>query len=191
MADQHDQHEPEEEFDSWDAFWDEQLRREAAERGEAPTTTIRGVEVRVPADMPLGFEERLRRAQAASDEDTFRDLLSQLFGVDVLDAWVAAGMGRREYEVVLIWGVSRGRGSKITFQEAYERYKAREALGKALEGEAETISTQTSGESAATGDSSRATSTVSTGSTRKPSRRSRGASSGRDSTASPPTASTG
>ncbi|MEV4837791.1 hypothetical protein AB0K05_24935 [Nonomuraea sp. NPDC049486] len=162
----HDEHDDDddEEYGSWDAFWDETLRQEAAERGQEPSTTIRGIQVRIPVDLPLGFEEKLRRARAAYDEATFKQLLQDLFGVDVLDAWFAAGMGEREYQVVLTWGISCGRGRPISFREAYERFQARQAPGKAA---AETTSTRPSDESDATGGSSKPTSAGNTSSRRK------------------------
>ncbi|MFB4294791.1 hypothetical protein ACBI99_44680 [Nonomuraea sp. ATR24] len=172
-ADVHDDvDDPQEaEGESWDAFWDEVLR-------VSPTVTIRGTRVRRPADLPISFDERLARASNGNDEQTFRMLLGELFGTDVLDTWVAAGMGSREFKTVLTWGVACGRGRPISFREAYERIEAREAadreataLGKAPEGpEDSESSTPTSEESAGTGRSSRRTSAASTSSSRKRSR---------------------
>lgn len=49
--------------ESWDAFWEEIEREEAAERGEQATETIRGQEVPVPHDLPMRFDRRLDAVQ--------------------------------------------------------------------------------------------------------------------------------
>lgn len=150
----------------WDAFWDETLRQEAAEHGHAPTETIRGVTVKVPQDLPLRYEVKASRLKDSSDDTAFAELLAELFGVDVLDVWREAGMGAREFRVILAWGLSHGKGKPISFREAYETVmKAtddeddEDAEGKAPP--------STSGGSANGGRSSKPTSRASTGSRRK------------------------
>lgn len=142
--------------ESWDAFWAEVERAERAERKGPQTQVIRGVEVVVPHDLPLLFERTLDQLKGSED---FKELLAALFGADVLDAWVKAGMKDREFEVVFAWGYANGKGKPTTFAEAYELHKARESTGKD-----ETGSARTSGASANSGQSSKQTSSGSTGS---------------------------
>ena len=56
---------PTESTQTWDEFWEERQRVEAAERGEARTEVIRGVEIVVPHDLPLRFQRRLEQIQDA------------------------------------------------------------------------------------------------------------------------------
>lgn len=108
----------------WDAFWDEVLREEAEAAGRAPTEVIRGVTVKVPRDLPLKFQIKSQRMRDRDDEDAFAELLAELFGADVLDAWREAGMGAREFRTVLAWAMAHGRGRPISFREAYELVRA-------------------------------------------------------------------
>lgn len=150
---------------SWDDFWAEIERKEAAERGRAATVTIRGVQVRVPHDLPLRFDRRLERLQGSTSEDDIRALLEDLFGQDVLDQWVENGMTSMEFRVLLRWAVANGRGRAMSFAEAYEAVKEDE------QGKAETTTTAemtpSSGGSASTGRSSRPTSAANTVSARR------------------------
>ncbi|MFB4276039.1 hypothetical protein ACBJ59_12145 [Nonomuraea sp. MTCD27] len=151
----------EDEFGDWDDFWAERLRAEQAGRGGPATKTIRGVTVNIPADMPMQFEHKTEQVRRTGDLDGFKQLLADLFGVDVYDAWIAAGMGEREFQTVLVWGMANGRGEKTSFRQAYERVKARE------QGKAETASTPASVESGDTGPSSKPTSAANTSSRRR------------------------
>lgn len=143
---------------SWDAFWAEVQREEAAERGEQPATeVIRGVTITVPHDLPLKFDRLLEQVKdSSSDEDTKR-ALAVLFGADVLDAWVEADMGSREFQVVLLWGIANGKGQKTSFREAYDLVR-RQSEGKAPN------STRRSGVSGGSGGRSKRTSTRGTAS---------------------------
>lgn len=114
---------------SWDEFWSEIERAEAAKRGDSATTTIRGVEVAVPHDLPLKFDRRLALVEQSEDEADVHALIVDLFGVDAFEAWVDAGMKSLEFRTVLLWGIAHGKGRKITFAEAFE---AVETEGKAL-----------------------------------------------------------
>lgn len=158
----------EEQYDSWDAFWAEVL-------DTAPTVTIRGVRVRTPRDLPMGFDQKLRVARNAGDEATYKGLLVDLFGVDVLDAWTAAGMGEIEFQVVLAWGYANGKNQPVTFQQAYELVRARQeaARGKAPTQETTTGTNSTSKSEGSddSGPSSKPTSGANTSSPRARSRR--------------------
>jgi hypothetical protein len=158
----------ENEHQGFDAFWAEQLRREAAERGQAPTEVIRGVTVTVPQDLPLNFRAKARAMRNDDGDDSFKELLASLFGVDVLDAWVQAGMGAREFRTVLAWAMAHGDGNPITWQQAYELVMAKDEDGD--EGKAPS-STRANGGSGGSGRSSKPTSGASTSSGRRTSRR--------------------
>lgn len=100
--------------ESWDEFWASQRPR------RRKTETIRGVRVEVPTDLPLSFEQDLHDIQETNEEEDVRFLLQTLFGRDVLDEWVDAGMTALELKVVLAWGYANGSGTPITKQEAFE-----------------------------------------------------------------------
>lgn len=146
-----DQHE------SWDAFWAEVQREEEAERGGTATEVIRGVTVNVPYDLPLRFDRLMEKVKTSSSDEDTKMLLSDMFGVDVLDAWTDAGMTSLEFQTVLMWGFANGKGKPMTFREAYTLLKDKDS-GKA------STSTPKSAESGATGGRSRRTSTANTGS---------------------------
>lgn len=114
---------------SWDAFWSEQKRKRQAELGTAAKVIIRGVEVVKPHDLPMRFDQQLTDLADSDDENDIRGLVVDLFGKDVIDAWVANGMEDEEFKVILLWGVAVGRGRDITFEQAYE---AVQSEGKSL-----------------------------------------------------------
>ncbi|WP_101788645.1 hypothetical protein [Nonomuraea indica] len=150
------------ETQSWDDFWAEVQRAEQAARTGPPTQIIRGVEVRVPHDLPLLFERKVDQLRDSGDEDAFAELLADLFGADVLDAWTEAGMMAREFQVVLAWGMANGKGREMSFREAYELVVAQdgdEGKGKS--------STRTNARSGGTGGRSKRTSAANTSSRRK------------------------
>lgn len=147
---------------SFDAFW--------AEVSGGATETIRGVVVAVPTDMPIAMEMRITQLQESGSEQDIRELLSLLFGDDVLDEWTEAGMGMRELQTVLTWGIAHASGKPLTFQEAYDALAAAE---DAAEGKAPNRAARRAAQSkpsASTGGRSKRTSAVSTASTRARSR---------------------
>ncbi|MCO7196894.1 hypothetical protein [Pseudonocardia sp. McavD-2-B] len=121
--------EPDEGNQSWDEFWAAYQRRKAAERGEAATTVIRGVEVTVPHDLPLAFDEHVNDVEGSEDESDVERLVGELFGDDVFGQWKAAGMTSVEFQIVLLWGMANGKGNALTFAQAAE---AVETEGKSL-----------------------------------------------------------
>jgi len=151
-----------ESYESWDDFWAEVERQEAAERGRAATTVIRGVRVPIPHDLTLRFTRKVEQLKNSSSDDDIRSLLVDLFGQDVFDQWVENGMKSREFRVVLRWAVANANGRNMSFREAYKA--VREDEGKAA---TTTSSTPNSGESANTGSSSRQISAASTASHRR------------------------
>lgn len=146
---------------SWDAFWAEVQRKKLAERKKSATVVIRGVEVTVPADLPMRFDQDLAALGDSDDEADVRHLVGELFGDGVLDAWVDAGMSEEEFKTVLLWGVAVGRGRDITFAQAYE---AVQTEGKSLAPPANRSSRRASARS---GGASKRTSAASTRSPRK------------------------
>lgn len=100
------------------------------------TETIRGVAVRIPTDVPLAMEQRLRDLRESESEDDIREMVAMLFGADVFDAWREAGMGLIEFKTVLAWGMAHAAGAGVTFMEAYEAVLAEESgEGKAPSGQ--------------------------------------------------------
>lgn len=147
---------------SWDAFWSEV-------NAKRRTEVIRGVEVPVPTDLPLRFQQRAAQLKDSSDESDVRELVALLFGEGVLDQWIAADMGAMEFRVVCGWGYINGSGKPTSFREAYELIRKAEAEGKAP-GEPPNRAARraaTNGRSSSTGTTSKRTSSASTGSTRK------------------------
>jgi hypothetical protein len=158
--------EPDETYESWDAFWAEQTAKQRTE-------TIRGEVVPVPSDLPLSLQARLGDLQDSEDENDVAELVSLLFGDGVLDRWRDAGMGLVELQVVLAWGLAHAAGKDVTFAQAHAMVLAAADAEGNLPGpanRAERRAAQRS-QSAAGGGPSRPISSASTGSGRKKSRR--------------------
>lgn len=146
---------------AWDAFW-------AEVQGEGRTETIRGVTVPVPSDLPLGFKARMDQLRDSDRDEDVQELVGMVFGPGVLDQWITAGMGMREFQTVLTWGMSCGGGNPITFREAYELVAGAE--GKSPGPSRATRRAATKKPSSPTGGASKRTSSASTSSGRKASR---------------------
>ncbi|MDN5858081.1 MAG: hypothetical protein L0H84_05605 [Pseudonocardia sp.] len=99
--------------DDFDAFW-------AAKKEQQPHTRIRGVVVPIPMDLPLALIAQMQGATAA-DEDTNKAILAEVYSPDIIEQWINAGMGAREFFVVLTWSFVRGSGGQISFADAVER----------------------------------------------------------------------
>jgi hypothetical protein len=150
-----------EQVEDFDAFWQ-------AQRAEQPRVRIRGVEVPIPMDLPLALVAQMHGATPA-DEEQNRRLLAELYGPEVIEQWISAGMGAREFFVVLTWSFVRGTGGTITFADAAVR--ADEVLAKMSDqGKAAapkpTAPNRRARRSASAGASSSRTSAASTGSRR-------------------------
>jgi hypothetical protein len=109
---------------SWDQFW--------GEVSKGRTEVIRGVEIKVPTDMPLILEQRVQELQDSSDMNDVAELLSILFGTDCIEQWREAGMGLQEFQTVLTWGIAHANGSDLSFAEAYDLVKNGDGEGKAM-----------------------------------------------------------
>ncbi|MFF5790255.1 hypothetical protein ACFY8P_35445 [Streptomyces sp. NPDC012693] len=145
--------------ESWDAFWSEVSR--------GTTETIRGVTVAVPTDMPLIVERRVQELQDSADLDDIAELVSLIFGTDCMEQWRENGMGLREFQTVLTWGLAHASANPLTFAEAYELVEQGEG---AQAGKAPANRAARRAQSKSTGGPSKRTSSASTGSARKKSR---------------------
>lgn len=140
---------------TWDDFWAE------VNTDDGPVEVIRGVEVRVPQDMPLNFRRRLQQLEASDSEEDIHELVGSLFGAGVFQQWLDAGMGGREFKVVLAWGMANASGQALDFREAYDRVVAMEQ-GKAPSAPANRAARRS--QSKGTGGRSKRTSSASTAS---------------------------
>lgn len=107
--------------ESWDSFW--------TEVSGGRTEIIRGVEVRVPNDMPLIVERRVEELQDSEREEDVAELVQLVFGTDCMEQWRQAGMGLREFQTVLTWGLAHAGGREMTFAEAHKLVVDGEAAG--------------------------------------------------------------
>lgn len=105
--------------ETWDAFW--------AEVSGGRTEVIRGVEVAVPADVPMALEQRVEELRDSDSKEDLAELLALLFGQDVLDQWMDAGMGMLELQTVLTWGMAQAGGRDLSFAEALDMVRSGEA----------------------------------------------------------------
>ncbi|MFE5912091.1 hypothetical protein ACFQ6B_23820 [Streptomyces wedmorensis] len=129
------------------------------------TEVIEGVEVRVPTDLPFGFEDRLADLSSSSAREDVEELVEALFGPDVLDRWLDAKMGTMGLMTVLTWGMAQGGGqTEFTFDDAYTAITSDDP-GKALAPQPRNRAERRE-RSRSTGGRSRRTSAASTGSTR-------------------------
>ncbi|MFI1942062.1 hypothetical protein ACH44C_33630 [Streptomyces purpureus] len=144
---------------SWEDFKREQFG--------GRTEEICGVTVRVPTDVPYGFDERLQELSDSSAPEDVAELIGALFGPGALDQWVENGIGQMELMTVLTWGMAQASGQDLTFSEAYEALTSDDP-GKALVPAPNRAARRAS--SASTGGRSKRTSSASTASTRTRSR---------------------
>ncbi|MFH9013963.1 hypothetical protein ACH4C6_21610 [Streptomyces sp. NPDC017943] len=115
---------PAADHETWDAFW--------SEVSDGRTETIRGVQVRVPSDVPLAMERRLEELSDSQDEKDVAELIALLFGADVMDQWIEAGMGALEFQTVLTWGMAQAGGTDLTFAEALDLVRKGAGEGKTV-----------------------------------------------------------
>lgn len=91
------------------------------------TTTILGVEVVVPTDVPLSFDD-VEQRMAASNAETeseeaqalFAEMCAVLFGENTLALWKEKGVTVLQIRVLTTWGLMNARTGPTTFQEAAE-----------------------------------------------------------------------
>lgn len=156
---------PAAEHETWDAFW--------SEVSGGRTETIRGVQVRVPSDMPLAMERRIEELRDSEAEEDVAELVALLFGEDVMAAWVENGMGGLEFQTVLTWGMAQAGGRDLSFREALDLVREGAGEGKPLGPKGPNRAARRAApakRSAAGGGRSKRTSSASTGSARRTSR---------------------
>lgn len=139
------------------AFWDAQDRK--------PTTlrNVFGVDVVLPAALPLRFEVEAKKVASSDSEADTKRMVGILFGDGALERWIAAGMDLEQFAVLLMWGTVNTRSpGTLTLAQARTAYLER-AQGKAL-----SLPEGTSGgASSGTGPPSKQTSRASTASRKK------------------------
>jgi hypothetical protein len=131
------------------------------------TEVIAGVTVRVPTDLPLGYEDRvadLSDLDGSSKLEEFADLVTPLFGEGIFEQWIDAGMGQIEFLTAITWGMAQASRKPMTFSEAYELVNS-DAAGKAPNRAARRAASKSPSRS--TGGPSKRTSSASTASARK------------------------
>lgn len=101
-----------EQYDDFDAFWSSTVQ------AKVRPARIRGQVVTPPADVPLALLNELDGVMGSTDETALHQVTARIFGTDVLGAWIAAGMGLREFQTVIAWAGAAMRGAPITFAEA-------------------------------------------------------------------------
>lgn len=147
--------------ESWDDFW--------RDVSGARTEVIRGVEVPVPTDYPLGFQERLTGLNEESAAGEFAAMVDVLYGDGIYARWMDAGMGAIELITAVTWGMLQANGHDVTFRQAHEAATSGDP-GKALGQNRQARRTASKPRSASTGGRSGRTSAASTASARKSSR---------------------
>lgn len=102
-------------------FWDEFRAEE-----DRPSTTILGVVVEIPHDVPLYFDDlqmRLAKSKADSESDEarvlYQKMLTCLFGEGTYEQWNQTGLlTAKMLRVLTVWGIRNANGMRCTFQEA-------------------------------------------------------------------------
>jgi hypothetical protein len=149
------------ETESFDAFWAEVRGRK--------TTTICGVTVAVPNDIPFGFNERFEALKDSERQEDASELVAMFFGDGLMEQWEKAGIGYFQLLTILTWGMAQATGQDMSFAEAYEAVTSADIGGKAPANRAERRAAPKK-RSAAGGGQSKRTSSASTTSARKTSR---------------------
>lgn len=116
--------------DDFDAAWAHYRAR------NKPITTKRilGVDVEVPTDVPMIFEDKFNELKDSKKPEHFEELLVMLFGEGTYGKWKANGLTGAQLRILTTWGVVNAGGTPTTFAEAVdlvEEVEAAEAAGKA------------------------------------------------------------
>lgn len=102
---------------------------------ERPTKHVLGVDVEVPTDIPLLFEDKFRELADSKKVEHFAELLVMLFGAGTYDQWKANGITESQLRILTVWGISNANGRPTTFAKAVEivtQAEADEAAGKLI-----------------------------------------------------------
>lgn len=150
------------ESEDYEAFW------RAQKRGGKVLANVHGLDLQLPATLPLYFEVQARRLVDSRDPADVKYLFGILFGEDTYDELVARGMDAEQFAVLLMWGSANGNGRDMSLAQARGEY-LRMRLAKDAEGKPRGLdSGATSSDS---GRSSKQTSRGNTGSKKRRSRR--------------------
>lgn len=117
--------------DDFLAFWEQHRATETPPE----TKRILGVDVAVPTDLPLSFEDASQELANSKDPADFEQLLVMLFGDGTLQQWKANGLTGGQLRILVAWGMANGAGKTTTFAEAAEMVALAEA--KKAQAEAE------------------------------------------------------
>jgi hypothetical protein len=156
--------------DDFLAFWRAHRAKDAPE-----IQRILGVDVPVPTELPLALAALGDELATSEDQGDVERIVTLLFGEDVYQRWVTAGLTAEQLAVLMAWGMANATGTPTTFAEAAQLAADAEAAGKARKAAvvpnraARRASSRTPA-SASTGGSSSRTSAASTASPRKRSR---------------------
>lgn len=151
-----------EDEDEFVAFW--------AQHGKpSETKRILGVDVVVPTDVPLSFEDRLDELQESNSREDLETLLEILFGEGTITQWKANGCTTAQYRLLLAWGMLNAQHGPTSFEQAAERVANAEkaaAEGKAPAPNRATRRAAASSKTAASDRAGRTSSRISAANTR-------------------------
>lgn len=97
--------------DDFDAFWSSYSRGHKSVR-------ILGRDMPLPKDVPLWV---LMSRVDPNDDEQIKTLVSELYGPEALDQWIADGMGMFQLSVLIGWTIARVQGDHVTFEKAAQR----------------------------------------------------------------------
>jgi hypothetical protein len=101
-------------FEDFDAFWADHDKTAAPAR-----CRIRGVMVTAPTDIPIALGFQYKR-MSMDDTEGLKKLLERILGVGLVDELCNAGVGSREFEVLMAWVYANADGTPTTLAEAAE-----------------------------------------------------------------------
>jgi|ERR1700741_5467920 len=108
----------------YDAFWEQYSAKSPRKK-----VRVLGQLISLPFDIPLSLERRMSVTNMA-DKEALGQLLAEIYGEDVLDAWVDNGMGTKQMALLVSWTLLRVQGSDITLQDAAKAMETVSASGK-------------------------------------------------------------
>lgn len=111
------------------AFWTGRKRKGATLRNVVP-----GVDLGLPAELPLAFEVEARRLAHDESLAAVHHLFAMLYGAGTLDQLITGGLTGEQLGVLILWGAANGSGRTMSLTEAaveFERMKAKKAATEA------------------------------------------------------------
>ncbi|WP_441251200.1 hypothetical protein [Kitasatospora sp. McL0602] len=87
----------------------------------------------LPTRTPLSFSLLAERHATDETLDSFRTVLTPVFGADALDHWIEQGMDARQLAIILMWAAQNmDKPGSASLADCARRYAEQEARGKAL-----------------------------------------------------------